>query len=597
MGSWLSSDDKGSTKSETKSAADIEYEKLNKELKEAEEKLQKEEQARSKTYRETLIEMSKEEDNLVTAAKEAEETKKKIAEESKKRQEEVATQRMTELENSIVRAKELKEARKLLNIQASQLLCAIYYNYQFGREIDAQWTKNVNTTLDDCLCVESFWLLCKIPQLLPLLWPTGEACDSFHTYTKNTKGEVSVSDYKILINSHITQYVGTTLKTYLINLFKSNCKKTPDYEDDNELKAVCKKFLEDTENVMNDTEWFKKAIDFIKDDDKMNWKCFAARSKKGICNNTIELLPSTFPKVCPKCELYEALLMLTNTVLNHYGDLKVNNLRVKAGESTSGSNKGGMCFSLNESWVNNTFSKGLNTSEIWDGESYVEFYTAVLSTKDVTGEEKDEDWMTKTSLYDKTEVYAQATDGTGGYQKYVNPTQKYTRQFVNDENNVEVAFQMPRLGAAVNEKFTKNFLKNIFAILQTEDYQFNNIFVNKNKNIFTSIDYIYLTPKGFEQLDNVSPISRFIFEILVKDSCKWYLSFPVENSMSFMKINSVIMSTSSNDKKLLPQYVWAKSPNQKDTVPSKSAYTYTESKKYTLYFPKVVTYGQVETTT
>lgn len=525
-----------------------------------------EQQKKGEEYQKAMQTLKQQEEELYNAAQEAAAKKKETLEQSLKRQKEISAKRMKEMEDTIKRAKELKDARRLLNVQASQLLCALYYNYQFGdidEDPDKDWGNNVVTVVDECLNVESFWLLCKVPQLLPLLWATGSECDNFHIYEKDVKGEVNLSSYKILINTNIESYVGNILPNYLTSVCQSNCKKYTDFNEErnNEIGTKCKQYLTETENVLNDSEWFKKTMNFLKDDDKMNWKCFAARSGKGICSNEILLVPSTYPKLYPKYELYESLLMLTNTVINHYGDLRNEDGTKVSPGSTGNFTNGGKCFNINESITKNTFDKGIDMNNMWDGETYINVNSIVLNSTDVTGV-NDDSWMENTLLYDKMETYGQNADGKGGFLKYINPTQKYTRQFINDENNVEVAFQMPRLSAGIDESFTKNFLKNILNALQQKDYQFYNVFASNNKELFTSIDYLYITPKGFEQVDNVSPIARYIFEILVQHSCKWYLTFPVENTMSMSKINyNILLYDDGKDKKILPQYIWTKSKN------------------------------------
>lgn len=113
------------------------------------------------------------------------------------RQKQVAKKRIEEIKYTIERAKELKEARKQLNIRVAVLLCAIYYNYPFGTlDVSASdepddgivgdntWQSNATSILNIGLTVDVFWTLCKIPQLLPLLWPTGNTPieDKFHVY-------------------------------------------------------------------------------------------------------------------------------------------------------------------------------------------------------------------------------------------------------------------------------------------------------------------------------------------------------------------------------------------------------------------------------
>lgn len=533
-------------------------------------------QKKEEEYQKAMQMLKQQEEELYNAAQEAAIKKKETLEQSLKRQKEISAKRMKEMEDTIKRAKELKDARRLLNIQASQLLCALYYNYQFGdidEDPDKDWGNNVVTVVDECLNVESFWLLCKVPQLLPLLWPTGSACDNFHEYKLDEKGEPSLSEYKININTNIEGYIFGELTNYLSSVCQANCKKYSDINQERNdlLGEKCKKYLTLTENMLSDDEWVRATFDFINDDDKMNWKCFAARSGKGITKNKIMLLPSTYPKICPKYELYECLLMVTNTVINHYGDIRTDaGTRVSPGSKEKYSN-GGQCFEINPTWIDNAYNQAINTKIIWDCETYENMNNLIVDEKNITKKEKHEEWMKDTLLYSQTHIYGKNPDGTGGFLKYVNPTQKYTQQFINDIDNVEVAFQMPRLSAGINTRFTKEFLYNIFNSLTTnKDYEFYNVYGMDNRNIFTSMDYIYIIPFGFEQIDNVSPICRYIFEVLIQYSCKWHFTIPIENTMSMMKINSnILLYNDGKDISILPQYIWAKSENVKYTINNK----------------------------
>lgn len=565
---------------------------------------------REEEYLKAIETLKKQNDDLMKAAQSAQTKKEEIYNEALKKQKEVSEERINEMEESIERLNNLKDSRKLLNAQASQLLCAIYFNYQFGSIIKD--TKNINKLIDTCLNTSTFWLLCKVPQLLPLLWPTGSDCDEFHEYKRDNFGKIDVSDYSIFINSHIGSYVTGTLPGYIVKVCENNCLKYSDFDDDRDTKIgnKCKEYLEEVEEVETDEEWFKITMKLLNEYDKedlMNWKCISARSRKGICKNKIELLPKTMPKLCPKYELYEGLLMLSNTAINQYGDLRneAGTNGVLAGSNEKHTN-GGQCFSINKTITESIYEKGLNGEEMWDCETYIGWDEVILSEKEVTGYGSDEideglnesndenlnesnensatdksddnelnddsttdesdalEWMTKTSLCDETMIYGEDADGSGGYMKYVNPTQKYTRQFINDEGYIEVALKLPRLSAGITETFTKTFLKNIFTSLQKSVYQNFNVFSINNKNLLTSIDYIYITPFGFDQIDNVSPIARYIFEVLIQDSCKWTLTFPIENTMSMSKINSRIIKDKGIE--YLPQYIWTRTNNVKFSV-------------------------------
>ena len=553
-------------------------------------------QKKEEEYQKAMQTLKQQEEELYNAAQEAATKKKETLEQSLQRQKEISATRMKEMEDTIKRAKELKDARRLLNIQASQLVCALYYNYQFGdidEDPDKDWGNNVVTVIDKCLTVESFWLLCKVPQLLPLLWPTGSDCDKFHEYKLDERGEPSLSEYKININTNIEAYVYGSLTNYLSSVCQANCKKYNDFNQErNDLFGKkCKNYLTSVENMLSDDEWARATFDFINDDDKMNWKCFVARSGKGITKNKIRLLPSTYPKICTKYELYEALLMVTNTVINHYGDIRTDKgTRVSPGSKEKYSN-GSQCFEINSTWINNTYNQAINTKIIWDGETYESINNLIVDEKNITNKEKHEEWMKDTLLHSQTHIYGQNADGTGGFLKYVNPTQKYTQQFINDIDNVEVAFQMPRLSAGINTRFTKEFLYNIFNSLTTnKDYEFYNVYNTDNRNIFTSMDYITIIPFGFEQIDNVSPICRYIFEVLIKYSCKWYITFPIENTMSMMKINTTILQNNNNDNSYLPEYVWVDNKKWKRQIKySSSQQQDSLTFSFTNYIPNDVT--------
>ena len=71
------------------------------------------------------------------------------------------------------------------------------------------------------------------------------------------------------------------------------------------------------------------------------------------------------------------------------------------------------------------------------------------------------------------------------------------------------------------------------------------------------MDYLYIVPSGLEQIDAVSPICRYISEVMVQYSCRWYITVPIDNTMSMMKITANMMTyKDGKDKSFLPQYTW-----------------------------------------
>lgn len=57
----------------------------------------------------------------------------------------------------------------------------------------------------------------------------------------------------------------------------------------------------------------------------------------------------------------------------------------------------------------------------------------------------------------------------------------------------------------------------------------------------------------------MSPICAFIYDLLIRIACRWYLTIPCENMMSMSKINHAILNTnkSSDNTKYFPQYIWS----------------------------------------
>lgn len=506
-------------------------------------------------YNKSIAALKDEVKQLELANAAAEQVKKETLEMQYQRQKEIAAQRIAEIKETIRRAEELKNARQLLNIQAAVLLCAIYYNYPFGTldESDSDnvnWQTNAQGICDIAVNKNTFWLLCKVPQLLPLMWPTGREDDAFHQYKSRDKtGIPDAGDYLIEIKSNLDEYI-KRLKTYITNVFQSNCSRDLEVDTDAQDKLFerCSEFIKKTENVSTDNEWLSYAFAFIKDDDRMRWKGFVARSGKGICKSTIELLPSTYPKVCPKYELYEALLMLSNTVINHYGEYD-----------------GGQCFALDSGIEEKVYNNAINTIIIWDGESFVQ--PSTVDEKDILGTDDTEKWMKDTSVYNQVETYylnnGDKVNKTNGITRYVNPTKGVTNEFINDIDGITLPFKISKLSASINDEFRESFLYNAFITLTTDKENVKyDLYRTNNKMIFTSIDYMTLRPPALDEYmieDNVMPIPRFIYTCLIEYSCKWNLTIPINSTMSMSQINTNIMN--EFDISRLPQYLWTSSPN------------------------------------
>ena len=545
-------------------------------------------------YMQTIAELEEKEKQLISSAAQHQTNYKDKVAAATTLQQSNAKKRIEEMEVQVKRMEELRnlEARNI--ICASQLVCAILCNYQFGQidnSSDPTWEQNIDKVLTQCLDTSVFWILCKIPYLLPLLWMTGKGCEEFHKYELDASNTPSIEKHRVKINTLINNYVATNVKTYIKTLCQSNCHQYDDIDEsrDDDFASICKSYLDGMDGIRDINIWYNSTMKlFEKFNTGLNWKCYAARSKKGISDSPILLLPSTFPKYCPKYELYESLLMVSNTIMNHYGDMRTDLGGPVKADSGTDVTEGGKCFNLNDSWVNNALSNSINTSEIWDLETFTSISEFELSEDVITGSSNTGEWMKNTSVNNETHIFGASADGSGGYKKYTNPTQEYTQQFINDMDEIEVLFQMPRLGANLNEWFRTNYLFNIFTSL-TKDVKYSayNIYNSQNRNIFNSIDYLYLTPKGYEQLDNVSPICRYVYEVLIQYSCKWFLTFPVDSMMSMYKINNNILSNHKVDS--LPQYTWINKDETGKKNTADKAYNNKPSLKFRDYYPMAVT--------
>lgn len=520
-----------------------------------------------------------------------------VEKEQKAREEAIRNKKAEEIKQTLLRVEELINARKTLNIQSAVLLCAIMYNYPFGTVMDNEgnsWMRNANDIVKIAVNNNTFWLLCKIPKLLPLLWPTGKAEDNFHTYniSMSNNGEYNSSDYMIDINGSLKQYVDTTLKTYIINVIQTNTMKlTSDIED------KCAEFIKNSENYTDDREWLKNANSLISDIDIMTFKGLVARSGKGICKNKISLLPATYPKIDKTYEIYEAMIMLSNIIINSYGmctqenGLPVPAKRVKVGEvkvnkyyselteeqkkSLTGEYKIDSVVEVTEEvYDNETVTPSISGGKCFKQPSNKSFETSsdewdcktFIPVKNIIIDSFTADSMLNPSISEDLEVYYDnvhdKTLRINAHVRYVNPTKKYTDIYFNSYDEMLIPFKMPRLSADINGTFKSTFIKNAFnALLENKEF---NVYDTNNSLIMTSFDFMTMIPPQLEEFvieHNVFPLARFMYKILIEYSCKWELIIPLNNIMSCSIINSQLMTKYKN-KKYLPQYLSTKQDSE-----------------------------------
>lgn len=586
------------------------------------------------------------------AAAQAEHDAKQVLTSQFERQKKIAQQRIAEIKAMIARAKELRDARKALNLQSAVLLCALYHNYPFGRldksamdgdaqdvPGDASWASNAESIVKIALNTNVFWIMVKIPQLVPLFWPTGdtEIERKFHEYTQRDEKSTPIpTKYEIDVNTHIDKYVAEVLPPMITNVFQANCRRdlTNDTDFKKDMFDACSALIASVEMVQNDDELLYRLTQFIKNDDKMNYKCFVARSGKTICSKPILLLPANFPKRCPRYELFEAILMVTNTVLNQYGECQfANGDKVPAEITVSGKKKvdkkfkyldekqqaalkatgvnykmddtvtveeneykintdvagksiGGQCFGLESERINKCYELAIGNysdkKEFWNGKTYIPMKNIILTDDKIVGNNDHKVWMKNTYVHRQTEAYYNTSADRAlmkGYVRWQNPTKKFTYEFLNDRDGMEFTFKMPLLSAGMNDMFRQTFLFNAFDILTTGNNESEttkyDLYRVVNKELLFSIDYMTMVPPELKSVlfRECSPLSRYIYTLLIEYSCNWNLMFPIADCMSMGKINYAILNdplhkshpelTKRKPVESLPQNIWTRTENFK----------------------------------
>lgn len=538
------------------------------------------------------------------AAKQKEITNKAIqevtqlAEEQYERQIEQSDKSIEEISSVIQRARDLRNEIAATNVQSSVLICAIYFNYPFGTQLsnklndNTQWSSNAELIVKMSVNENVFNRLKRIPYLLPIIWPTGEGDEAFHTYSSvSTNLDEPPKNYNIEVENNIINYIENTLPTRISNIFKFNTS-TSDIIDEDEKKKLyddCAKYISKIENDDVNT-WYTDTLDFISkhSDIKQKWRSFATKTGKGVCANTIKILPSLYPKINSKFELYNALIITTNCIFSNYGQCMTsdgNIIKVEDGSTILpiGAVKGGQCFELNESWISKSNDLAFPSNELWDGNTF-RWVSAQneVSIKDITGLEKDSTaeviagdikytypkWLTMTEICEKLKIDSYSVNEPGkGELKFVNPTYEYSATFLNDFGYIDLPFKMPRMGAAIYDTMKNALPAKLFMNLTTiSANEMYNPSATDNASVLTFTDDVYCTPPqiGIQQDKNSSPISIFLYKAIINDGCSWSISIPLDTCQTMSKINSVILNDLKGTEEMLPQYIWTR--NNFDTV-------------------------------
>lgn len=508
----------------------------------------------------------------------------KIYEERKK----LIQERIEELIYIDQRYKELKEQRKCINIRASAYICSILFNYysqnvhdnvieadgcKFQKEFLQFFDRVVFPKKEKEMNLLVFGQLSQIAPILPLIWPTGRKDTTVHTeYPTNADGTPNMTEHAVAINSYKTKYIRGNLRRYTFNVCYANCYEhmyALNEDDIKEYESACEEYLEKIQECLTNDSFVAETYDFLKKFkkpvDMMRLKMLQAKSRKGISTSAPKLLPPYYPKICPVYELYEAVLMSVNTLCYAYGSIRKNGALVESESElkSSETSHGGKCFELPEKYIKAVYEKCFNMdpNKVWDytGANFMFVNEANMTVpiEEITGTSDNTVWMKETKVCeDTTLIGVSATDGKGVY-KYVNPTRIYTYQINNDEEYPNEFFQLPKMSADM-ELFRTELLHNLTTtLINAKDAQYGGYSVyNSSYRLFMySMDYVSTAPSGYELINGISPLSQFVYQMVLVNGLQWNLIFPIDNTMTMSKINRYTTDLVNGDD--LVQYIWA----------------------------------------
>jgi hypothetical protein len=270
------------------------------------------------------------------------------------------------------------------------------------------------------------------------------------------------------------------------------------------------------------------------------------------------------------------MICLSNTVFNHYGSLlkNSNSQRYRAAEGCESraneSNNGGMCFNFNDTngaIVEDDPARKIRLNDFVTDDMINEAmqfkpivfvpFNEKLVELDIgklghNGNEFDDNF--ELTLYDVVQTYAVNADGTGGFMKYMNPTQHLTAPFINDFDTVTVKFEMPRLSA---KYVGADLMLQIFQeYYNNSAYEIYNTSHVVNYGLMNWAMYLSYIPEGMFTGDEfTTPLARFIYEVFVNRSSTWTLSIGIDNTMTCSRMNAVL-EANGNTSELLPQFLF-----------------------------------------
>lgn len=454
------------------------------------------------------------------------------------------------------------------------------WNAAFDQFIADVWTAEMRE--------EIFWKCCVIPQMLPVLWPTGTADSAFHAanlYTKNSAGVVDQDVYFNGIKSKFPSYIAG-LTTVFKNVMISNTYrfKEVDNELTSSLNELANNFCEQADDLLDDEAWYKLTQKFFDDLDKLldtpaDWRHMYARGRKGVCTTNIQLLPAAYPLQCPEFNIYEATMAISNEVINNFGQCckKSDNSLVEKdyegetitatinGKETTTTFKatditnGGQCCKFDHSPLKKWSSEVVG--EKWDIPMAQDQYTAALvvsatpvfktpavfALKDMG--------ITSPTWKENPKVEEGLTDD-GKYKIYINPTRNLSYEFMSPTGKLDNTWWMPPL-TSNTPGYLKDWWDDMYKWVIQESI------TSVNQGLWTTGDLMMN-----------SKILKQVYNRLIVDNAKWNLIFPLVQQVSMTKINGALLTTGGLKTTQLPQYIWRDSidleytplPNQKTEV-------------------------------
>ena len=483
----------------------------------------------------------------------------------------------------IQRYQELKQLQARINTCISTFTCMMLFNYSVGQVLNddsqEEWEDNFNKMYEVVfpsgeveVMLEIFDSICLISPLLPLVFPTGKEDNDIHSYSYGQNGGVDTVAFMSKLNGYRQEYISGNLKQYCKNVCLSNCYEWMyDFDSDyaSSIDKKCKALIKKVGDYTTTKDAVADIYDFIKSFDSerdiMRLKMLSAKSRKGICTNQIKILPKYYPKICPRYELWEAILMIINIICYQFGFIQTPTseaLTSTKASKSSDDTDGGQCFSIPKDYPKKCFEQyyDLDMNHMWNLTDYIQVddHELRIEADKITGQTDDEVWMKDTEVCSDLKIICPDETGNGRV-KYVNPTQPYTYQLLQDDTAPNESFSLAKIAVTKSKTMQWDVLYNLVQqLMKDETVKDASIYRVANSDLFYSFDYLVTTPEGYEQSYRISPTCQFMYQTILADAMQWRLVFPIDNTMTMSKINTNILTDmKETDINVLPQMIWA----------------------------------------